>query len=184
MKFIYLIFITILFLSSVNASCTKNQIDINSASLKKLDDIVWVGVVTAQKIINSRPYKTLDELKKVKGVGDKKIQAIKKQNLACVKEKDSNTTTNTITTMAVSTKDAHKKHNSTKQNTPKETTTIHNKTITLTPKKSPKTILLNNPRKNQQPIYTSKNSKVMSKLPYIFSIFLIFVIVVLVWERF
>ena len=86
MKFISLFFAILFLTSLISANCSKNQININSASLKELDKIVWVGPATAQKIINNRPYRTIDELEKVKGIGDVKLKKIKTQNLACVGE--------------------------------------------------------------------------------------------------
>ncbi|MGM0165593.1 hypothetical protein IGI39_000535 [Enterococcus sp. AZ135] len=59
------------------------KVDINSASVEELQKLEGVGAPLAQKIIDARPYKTVDELKsKVTGIGDAKLQAIKDQGLA------------------------------------------------------------------------------------------------------
>ena len=61
------------------------KIDINKASLYDLQFLTGVGAPLAQKIIDARPYKTVDELQaKVSGIGAVKLKAIKDQGLAVV----------------------------------------------------------------------------------------------------
>lgn len=60
------------------------SVDINSASLQQLDEITGVGPATAQKIINARPFSSVDDLLRVKGIGSKTLQKIKDQGVACV----------------------------------------------------------------------------------------------------
>ena len=43
-------------------SAKNEKININSAALEELDTLPGVGEITAEKIISSRPYKTIDEL--------------------------------------------------------------------------------------------------------------------------
>ena len=54
---------------------TDNEININSATIEELDQLPGIGKITAQKIIQNRPYSTMEELltKKVvnKGVYEK-----------------------------------------------------------------------------------------------------------------
>jgi len=52
-------------------------IDLNSADQKTLESLPGVGKSTAKAIIAGRPYKSIDDLKSVKGMSDKKINAIK-----------------------------------------------------------------------------------------------------------
>lgn len=59
-------------------------VDINTASLIELDKITQIGAITAQKIIDARPYKVIDDLLKVKGIGEKTLLKIKEQALICV----------------------------------------------------------------------------------------------------
>ncbi len=54
-------------------------IDLNSADQKTLESLPGIGKSTAQAIIAGRPYKNFDDLKRVKGMSDKKISAIKDQ---------------------------------------------------------------------------------------------------------
>jgi len=52
-------------------------LDINTASKKGLQSINGIGDVLAERIISSRPYKTIDELVKVKGIGLKTLEKIR-----------------------------------------------------------------------------------------------------------
>jgi len=83
-----LIFLLLLVVPVVFASCSGNQIDINSASAEELDKIIWVGPATATKIINARMFESVDELIEVSGIGEVKLADIKEQGLACVSEED------------------------------------------------------------------------------------------------
>ncbi|MFW6282643.1 MAG: ComEA family DNA-binding protein [Minisyncoccales bacterium] len=80
-----LVLVTINFCS---AECSENQIDINSASLSELQEITGIGPVYAQRIIDKRPYDSLDELTEVDGIAEKRLEDIKSQGLACVSSED------------------------------------------------------------------------------------------------
>lgn len=58
-----------------------DKVNINTADLDKLTTLKGVGASTAQKIIDYREqngkFKSIDELKNVRGIGDKKFDAIK-----------------------------------------------------------------------------------------------------------
>ena len=58
--------------------------EINTASLEQLDEITGVGPVIAQRIIEARPFFSVDDLIRVKGIGEKTLQKIKDQGLAYV----------------------------------------------------------------------------------------------------
>ncbi len=54
------------------------KIDVNSATLEALQSLPDIGPKLAQAIIDNRPYETIEEVKtKVKGIGEKKFEAIK-----------------------------------------------------------------------------------------------------------
>ena len=61
-----------------------DQVEINTASLQQLEEIIGIGPVKAQEIINSRPFSSVDDLLRVKGIGEKTLQKIKEQGLAYV----------------------------------------------------------------------------------------------------
>lgn len=60
-------------------------IDINKADESELVNIKHVGEKTAEKIKENRPYETLNDLKKVNGIGDSKVTDIIGEGAACVK---------------------------------------------------------------------------------------------------
>lgn len=53
------------------------MLDLNTASKKELQSIKGVGPVLAQRIIAGRPYRTVDDLRKVKGIGPKTLENIR-----------------------------------------------------------------------------------------------------------
>ncbi|MCX6723919.1 MAG: helix-hairpin-helix domain-containing protein [Candidatus Staskawiczbacteria bacterium] len=85
MKKILLLFSLFVFLCfPVAVVFAAAQVNINTASLAQLDEITGVGPATAQKIIDARPFSSVDDLLRVKGIGPKTLQKIKDQGLACV----------------------------------------------------------------------------------------------------
>jgi len=61
-----------------------DKIEINTASLQQLDEITGVGLTMAQRIIDARPFSSIDDLLKVRGIGEITLQKIKDQGLAYV----------------------------------------------------------------------------------------------------
>lgn len=74
----------IFFLFMFPAIVLAGRININTATSEELDKITGIGPVTAQKIIDARPFLSIDDLIKVSGIGEKTLQKIKDQGLACV----------------------------------------------------------------------------------------------------
>lgn len=52
-------------------------LDLNTAGKKELQSIKGIGPVLAERIIAGRPYRTVDDLLKVKGIGPKKLENIR-----------------------------------------------------------------------------------------------------------
>ena len=52
-------------------------VDVNSADLSALAALPGIGDKTAQEIVKGRPYKSVDDLAKVKGIGEKKLAKLK-----------------------------------------------------------------------------------------------------------
>jgi len=85
-KIFFILFCGFFITQNISSLCEEGQIDINSASAEELDEIIWVGPATAEKIINARPFESVDSLINVSGIGDIKLADIKEQGLACVNE--------------------------------------------------------------------------------------------------
>lgn len=78
--FLFLIFSCLL----ATISLALDKIDINTASFDELKLITGVGDVKAQAIIDARPFSSVDDLIRVKGIGEKTLENIKKQDLAYI----------------------------------------------------------------------------------------------------
>jgi len=59
-------------------------LDINTASEEELQEITNIGPALATALIKLRPYRSVDELTTVKGIGPGRLHDIKSQGLACV----------------------------------------------------------------------------------------------------
>jgi competence ComEA-like helix-hairpin-helix protein len=80
-----LVFLFLIFLCfSASRIFAADMVEINTASLQQLDTIIGIGPVLAQKIIDARPFSSVDDLLRVKGIGPKTLQKIKDQGLAYV----------------------------------------------------------------------------------------------------
>ena len=80
MKKIFFLIFTFIFLPSFLLAV--NKVDINTASLQQLDEIIGIGPALAQRIVGARPFSSVDDLLRVKGIGEKTLQKIKDQGLA------------------------------------------------------------------------------------------------------
>jgi competence protein ComEA len=53
------------------------KLDVNTASQAEPENISSIGPIIAQRIIASRPFNSADDLRSVKGIGDKKYAKIR-----------------------------------------------------------------------------------------------------------
>jgi competence protein ComEA len=58
-------------------SSIKSLIDLNTATREELMSIKGIGYVLAERIIEGRPYETVDDLLKVKGIGPKTLEKVR-----------------------------------------------------------------------------------------------------------
>ncbi|RJP60367.1 MAG: helix-hairpin-helix domain-containing protein [Deltaproteobacteria bacterium] len=59
------------------APSPKSLLELNTAGKEELQSIKGIGPVLAERIIAGRPYRTVDDLLKVKGIGPKKLKNIR-----------------------------------------------------------------------------------------------------------
>ena len=151
------IFLFLLMIGFVSASC----VDINSPSLEELDELTGIGPSYAQDIIDARPYNSLNDLTNAKNIAEKRLQKIIDQGLACVDgvveeeiEEDSRETIET------------------------------EKDEEIVLSSEPLKMISLNANVGSESVYESKDSKIMNYLPYAFSVFLIGLLGILIWERF
>ena len=105
--FILFIFSFLVFPLVVLAS---NKVEINTASLEQLDEIIGIGPALGQRIIDDRPFSSIDDLLRVSGIGEKTLQKIKDQGLAYIENSAEATEVATIkeTTIIESTEEINK----------------------------------------------------------------------------
>ncbi len=60
-------------------------VDLNSASLGRLQDIIHIGPERARAIEALRPFTRVDQLERVSGIGPARMRDIREQGLACVR---------------------------------------------------------------------------------------------------
>lgn len=65
-------------------STNQEGVDINAASLDELQEIIHIGPAYAEQIMELRPFKNLNDLTRVNGIGDGRLRDIKDQGRAFV----------------------------------------------------------------------------------------------------
>lgn len=80
----FIISALVLLAFTASAVFAGSEVDINTASLEQLDELSGIGPVYAQRIVDNRPFSSVDDLDRVKGIGPATLAKIKEQGLACV----------------------------------------------------------------------------------------------------
>ena len=83
MKILSILIALILF-SAYSEVSAAEKIDINTAPLNDLIKIIHIGEKRGLELISLRPFSSLDDLARIKGIGPVRIKDIKKQRLAYV----------------------------------------------------------------------------------------------------
>lgn len=72
-------------LTEISKDEPKNScIDINHGSLEQVEKIIHIGPERAMDLIELRPYDSVDDLLRIKGIGPSRIKDIQSEGLACV----------------------------------------------------------------------------------------------------
>ncbi|WP_313799798.1 MBL fold metallo-hydrolase [Cytobacillus sp.] len=72
-------------LTEISKDKPKNScIDINHGSLEQVEKIIHIGPERAMDLIELRPYDSVDDLSRIKGIGPVRIKDIQSEGLACV----------------------------------------------------------------------------------------------------
>jgi DNA uptake protein ComE-like DNA-binding protein len=70
--------------TQVASTCQPGQVDINIASVIELMRIKHISTARAPDVVSSRPYTSLDQLTRVKGIAAGRLADIKAEGIACV----------------------------------------------------------------------------------------------------
>lgn len=67
-----------------SSNCQAGQVDINTASEEQLMTIIHIGTTRVAELISLRPYRTIEGLDNIYGIGDARMADIRAQGIACV----------------------------------------------------------------------------------------------------
>ena len=67
-----------------SGGCSGDQVDINSAPVEELDRIIHIGPARAAQMVTLRPFTSLDDLVRIKGIATARLADIKAEGIACV----------------------------------------------------------------------------------------------------
>jgi competence protein ComEA len=62
---------------SKSAVSKPSRVDLNDASVGELEALPGIGKTLAERIIAHRPYRRVNDLRKVKGIGDKTLEKLR-----------------------------------------------------------------------------------------------------------
>lgn len=83
----YLLLIGAFFVLAIVVLLAKNwlasgPVDLNKASIEKLETLPGIGPETAKAIIKGRPYESLEDLTRVKGIGPATLSKLREKAVA------------------------------------------------------------------------------------------------------
>jgi competence ComEA-like helix-hairpin-helix protein len=159
MKVVFFV-LFLLMIGFVSAAC----VDINSASREELIEITYIGEVRSEQIIEMRPFDSVEDLVKINGIGEKTLEKIIVQGLACVPGE----------------KVEEVKKEDVEVEEDVEPIIQGEGVIALN---VPKVIPLNELEEKMGVVYESKNRKILTYAPFAFSLFLLFIMVVVFWNK-
>lgn len=67
----------------ITATLPEDCIDINTASAKELREIIHIDEERSQAILDLRPFSSIDDLERVNGIANERLQDIRQQGIAC-----------------------------------------------------------------------------------------------------
>jgi len=70
--------------TQASSACQPVQVDINVASVEELKRIKYISDARAPLVVDSRPYTSIDQLTRVKGIAAGRLADIKAEGIACV----------------------------------------------------------------------------------------------------
>ncbi|SNR64789.1 Helix-hairpin-helix motif-containing protein [Haloechinothrix alba] len=67
-----------------SGGCRSDQVDINTASRRALQQIYEIGPERADQVVNLRPFSSVDDLTRMNGIAEGRLGGIKNEGIACV----------------------------------------------------------------------------------------------------
>lgn len=166
MKHFVLVILIILMIVVLPSSAFAALVDINKATIEELEELTGVGAVIANRIIEYRnsigPFKTIEEIKNVKGIGE--VNFLKMKDQITVGEAPAITNPNNVE-VTDNNEDDDEENNS--NNTPAEVTSSGNGSQTVSTHSS-QTSLSNTSEKLDWEISAGRSRRALVDTPIIF----------------
>ena len=69
---------------ATSGGCEPGQVDINSAGVEELEQIIHIGPSRAQEMIGLRPFANVASMTRISGIAAGRLADIEQEGLACV----------------------------------------------------------------------------------------------------